>query len=97
MNLSVAAFMSLFLFAWASAQTNQAEFKRIMSVQDPQPIVITRSGSQPSPQGPSENFTGSVRVGPLFQVKAPSRMLGALVSFEPSARTAGIPTHSDRL
>jgi 4-carboxymuconolactone decarboxylase len=88
MKLSVATFMSLFLFAWTSAQTNQAGTKPTMSVQDPQPIVITRSGSQPSQQGPSENFTGSVRVDPLFQVKAPSRMLGALVTFEPSARTA---------
>ena len=59
-----------------------------MSVQDSQTIVITRSGSQPSQQGPSENFTGSVRIDPLFQVKAPSRMLGALVTFEPGARTA---------
>ncbi len=51
-------------------------------------IRIMRSGSQPSRQGPAENFTGSVRVDPLFQANAPARASGALVTFEPSARTA---------
>ena len=88
MKLLAATFTSLFLLASASAQTKQSGTKPIMSAQDSQTIVITRSGSQPSQQGPAENFTGSVRVDPLFQVKAPSRMLGALVTFEPSARTA---------
>ena len=51
-------------------------------------IRITRSGSQPSRQGPAENFTGSVRVDPLFQANAPARASGSLVTFEPGARTA---------
>jgi len=51
-------------------------------------IRIWRSGSQPSRQGPAENFTGSVRVDPLFQASAPARASGALVTFEPGARTA---------
>ena len=34
-----------------------------------QTVIITRSGSQPSRQGPAENFTGSVRVDPLFQAR----------------------------
>jgi 4-carboxymuconolactone decarboxylase len=51
-------------------------------------IKITRSGSQPSRQGLGENFTGSVRVDPLFQAKAPARTSGSLVTFEPGARTA---------
>ena len=51
-------------------------------------IHIMRSGSQPSRQGPAENFTGSVRVDPLFQSNAPARSSGALVTFEPGARTA---------
>jgi 4-carboxymuconolactone decarboxylase len=33
-------------------------------------IRMMRSGSQPSRQGPAENFTGSVRVDPLFQPNA---------------------------
>ncbi len=51
-------------------------------------IRIWRSGSQTSRQGPAENFTGSVRVDPLFQASAPSRASGSLVTFEPGARTA---------
>ena len=51
-------------------------------------IMITRSGSQPSIQGPAEYFTGSVRVEPLFPVSEPSRISGACVTFEPGARTA---------
>lgn len=51
-------------------------------------IRIMRSGSQPSRQGPAENFTGSVRVDPLFQPSAPARASGSLVTFEPGARTA---------
>jgi 4-carboxymuconolactone decarboxylase len=51
-------------------------------------IRIMRSGSQPSRQGPEENFTGSVRVDPLFQANAPARASGSLVTFEPGARTA---------
>ena len=49
---------------------------------------IKRSGSQPSSKGPAENFTGAVRVDPLFQAPDPSRGVGASVTFEPGARTA---------
>jgi 4-carboxymuconolactone decarboxylase len=55
---------------------------------DPGAIRIMRSGSQASRQGPAENFTGSVRVDPLFQATAPARASGALVTFAPGARTA---------
>ena len=51
-------------------------------------IKIMQSGSQLSRQGPAENFTGSVRVDPLFQPNGPARASGALVTFEPGARTA---------
>jgi len=44
--------------------------------------------SQPSLQAPAENFTGSVRVDPLFPANAPARASGALITFEPGARTA---------
>lgn len=49
---------------------------------------ITRSGSQPSGKGPSEWFTGAVRIDPLFQANAPARAAGNVVTFEPGARTA---------
>ena len=49
---------------------------------------IARAGTQPSQQGPTGWFTGTVRVDPLFQAPAPARAAGAQVTFEPSARTA---------
>jgi quercetin dioxygenase-like cupin family protein len=55
---------------------------------EPQGMTVTRSGSQPSNKGSDQYFTGSVRVDPLFQPKAPSRVSGAYVSFEPGARSA---------
>ncbi|HKD11944.1 MAG TPA: cupin domain-containing protein [Thermoanaerobaculia bacterium] len=51
-------------------------------------MEIQRSGSQASGKGPAENFTGSVRVDPLFQTPAPARALAVRVTFEPGARTA---------
>jgi len=51
-------------------------------------MEIKRSGSQPSGKGPSEYFTGTVRVDPMFQAPDPARVVGASVTFEPSARTA---------
>jgi quercetin dioxygenase-like cupin family protein len=49
---------------------------------------IKRIGSQPSASGPSEWFTGRVRIDPLFSADEPSRAGGASVTFEPGARTA---------
>ncbi|MDB6117069.1 MAG: hypothetical protein JWO08_850 [Verrucomicrobiaceae bacterium] len=49
---------------------------------------IQRSGSKPSAKGPSDWFTGTVRIDPLFQASAPARVAGASVTFEPGARTA---------
>jgi quercetin dioxygenase-like cupin family protein len=51
-------------------------------------MEIKRIGSQPSGKGPSEYFTGTVRIDPLFNPPAPARVLGASVTFEPGARTA---------
>ena len=49
---------------------------------------ITRNGSRPSGKGPSEWFTGTVRIDPSFDAPAPARAAGASVTFEPGARTA---------
>ncbi len=49
---------------------------------------IKRAGSQPSAKGPSEWFTGTVRIDALFQAPDPARAVGASVTFEPGARTA---------
>jgi quercetin dioxygenase-like cupin family protein len=49
---------------------------------------IKRSGSQPSNKGPTDWFTGAVRIDPLFEPPDPGRVLGSAVTFEPRARTA---------
>jgi quercetin dioxygenase-like cupin family protein len=49
---------------------------------------VQRSGARPSGTGPAEWFTGAVRVDPLFDPQEPGRIGGAMVTFEPGARTA---------
>lgn len=49
---------------------------------------ITRPGSTPSAKGPANWFTGAVRIDRLFAAPEPARASGALVTFEPGARTA---------
>ena len=80
---------SLLLLATASVDAQQAA--------GPQTITITRRGTpsapgaQPTPAAQpagSGNFTGSVRVEPVFQAIAPGRAYGADVTFQPGARTA---------
>ena len=51
-------------------------------------LVITRAATRPQFVGPAENFTGTVRVQPLFDTTATTRAYGASVSFEAGARTA---------
>ena len=76
------ALLMLFsLLVTGSAQTNQPG-------RNTQSINVSRSGSRLSQPGPAENFTRSVRVEPLIQPIAPSRMAGGSVTFEPGARTA---------
>ncbi|MBN6151508.1 cupin domain-containing protein [Xanthomonas sp. AmX2] len=52
------------------------------------PIKVTRAGASASAKGPSDYFTGGVRIDAPFQADAPARVGGATVSFEPGARTA---------
>ena len=49
---------------------------------------IKRNGSQPSAKGPDDWFTGTVRIDSPFQGTDAARVSGAIVTFEPSARTA---------
>jgi quercetin dioxygenase-like cupin family protein len=51
-------------------------------------MEIKRIGSQPSGRGPTEWFTGTVRIDPLFGATAPARAAGNAVTSEPGARTA---------
>ena len=50
--------------------------------------TILRAGSQPAARGPAGNFTGTVRIESVFQRTHPARVAGAIVTFEPGARTA---------
>lgn len=79
MRIYTAIVVSFFIFVSSAHSQNR---------NDEGAIRIMRSGSQPSRQAPAENFTGSVRVDPLFQAIAPARAAGALITFEPGARTA---------
>jgi quercetin dioxygenase-like cupin family protein len=51
-------------------------------------MEIKRSGSQPSNKGPADWFTGTVRIDSPFKGSDPARVTGAIVTFEPGARTA---------
>ena len=51
-------------------------------------MEIKRIGSQPSREGSTDWFTGTVRIDPLFQASAAARTSGGSVTFEPGARTA---------
>jgi quercetin dioxygenase-like cupin family protein len=51
-------------------------------------VEIKRNGSQASAQGPAEYFTGAVRIDQPFQGTDPACVSGAIVTFEPGARTA---------
>jgi quercetin dioxygenase-like cupin family protein len=51
-------------------------------------IKITKARSQAPTKGSADNFTGQVKIEPLFQPNESSRTSGAMVTFEPGARTA---------
>ena len=51
-------------------------------------MEIKRSGSRPSTSGPTDYFTGAVRIEPLHEAAEPARAVSASVTFEPGARTA---------
>jgi quercetin dioxygenase-like cupin family protein len=51
-------------------------------------MKVTRNGSQASSKGPSDWFTGTVRLDQPFTTPDPALVSGAIVTFEPGARTA---------
>jgi quercetin dioxygenase-like cupin family protein len=51
-------------------------------------MQIIRNGSVPSVKGPAEWFTGDVRIDMMFKHEGGSPATGAIVTFEPGARTA---------
>jgi quercetin dioxygenase-like cupin family protein len=93
MNLYIPSAVSLFLLAAVPAYAGDAPAspasgnRQATPDGDARTITITRNGIQPSAKGPSQYFTGTVRVDPLFPAKEPSRTSGAYVTFEPGARS----------
>src|SRR5262249_34399575 len=55
-------------------------------------MEIQRIGSHPSNKGPSDWFTGEVRIDRLFDAPEPARVACASVTFDPGARP-GWHTH----
>lgn len=51
-------------------------------------MEISRKKDQKTVQGPEQYFTGKVTIIGQFQREAPSRVNGAIVRFEPGARSA---------
>ena len=51
-------------------------------------MQITRLGTHPSGKGPTDWFTGSVRIDPLFQPNGHRRAAAATITFDAGARTA---------
>ena len=53
-------------------------------------MQITREAELQTVEGPAETFTGRVTITGQFQREEPARVSGAIVHFEPGARTAEI-------
>lgn len=58
------------------------------AAEQPAAVHIAPAGSQNAVNGPVENFTGRVRVDPLFRADNDMAVSGAYVTFEPGARSA---------
>ena len=70
------------------SNTSSVASSSVALSKESQTMNIKRKGSQPSSKGPEEHFTGTVRIGSLFETPEPARSLGVSVTFEPGARTA---------
>ena len=84
------------LLAASEGRDHTDDRQRLTQQSGGQSMDIKRNGSRPSTTPPEAYFTGSVRVEPVFQVGDPVRLNGGSVTFEPGARTAGIPIRSAR-
>jgi quercetin dioxygenase-like cupin family protein len=73
---------------WPSYSSEWFELYSISRKTRSEQMEITRSGSTPSVKGPSEWFTGTVRIDPMFAANDARRSSAATVTFEPGARTA---------
>lgn len=81
--LSAAALSSVGLLSAADAQARQNPSK-----QGAPRMQVSRKADMKTVDGPAEYFTGKVTITGQFQRPDPSRVGGAIVRFEPGARTA---------
>jgi quercetin dioxygenase-like cupin family protein len=90
MKLLRAALAVSLLVAWAVAESGQSSVAAATGARESSQteVTITRHGSQPVAIGQAGFFTGTVRVESQFQRGDPARVTGAVVTFEPGARTA---------
>lgn len=74
-----------------------ASIVSVTSAEEPQTVKVTKIGTQASVQGPTENFTGKVRVDTPFKGSGAARVGGAFVTFEPGCtyRLAHASSRSD--
>jgi quercetin dioxygenase-like cupin family protein len=83
MNLSLKAALCVVNLQAALAMAAEPQTNTIAGAQQ-----ITRAGEQASSTGPAEYFTGRVRVDPVWPADGNINASGALVTFEPGARSA---------
>jgi quercetin dioxygenase-like cupin family protein len=89
MTLIPASFLSTLIMtraAVADAQTPRPRFDA--SHQGTRTMDITRKTDMKTTAGPADYFAGKVTITGQFQRSEPSRVGGAIVHFEPGARTA---------
>lgn len=75
--------------AWLLSACAAASLAGVVDANEP-PVgqQVIRAGTQEAAFGPSDRFTGSVRVEPLFVADADIPVSAAYVTFEPGARSA---------
>jgi quercetin dioxygenase-like cupin family protein len=59
-----------------------------VNAEESRDVQVTRIGTQASVTGPSDFFSGKVRIDAPFKGSGQARVSGATVTFEPGARTA---------
>src|SRR4051812_8348408 len=82
----LAALLASPIFTFAAEQ--QAQSHGTPALQGAKLMELTRKTELKSVEGPAEYFTGKVTITGQFQRAEPSRVSGAIVHFEPGARTA---------
>ena len=83
-----ARYLPVLLVAVATAADAQTHQQTKMPIQGAGTMEVTRNSDMKTIEGPAAWFTGKVTITGQFQRNEPSRVGGAIVHFEPGARTA---------